>query len=158
MLLGVVLVMVLLACRSGDLPAVEIRIGHERRNNVPHDAEGIQRRWKGGLVSPQPPRLDGQGVEGEKHHQRRAVEIGFSEPTEEQDSTTEVWSLLGGNTSIATCPHAPHLSTPAADHDSASIDPASADQVWAKLEQAVAERHNCPTEQCCQVRSELLCL
>jgi len=148
----VVLVVCFLAWRPGDL---EIRIRHDRRD-APHETKKIQeRRWnEGGLLSPQPPRLEGQEVEGENHRRRRAVEIEIQDDTEERAST-EVWTLLGENTTIANCPQVPHVSIPAAEHDSPSIDPVSADDVWAKLEQAGAERHNCPTEQCCQVRAEL---
>jgi len=95
----------------------------------------------GGLLSPRLPRLDGQGVEVERHRHRRALEIGIHE--DEEVRASAVWTLFSENTTIGNCPPAHHLSIPAADHDSTSIDPVSADDVWAKLEQAVAQRYNC---------------
>jgi len=144
--LGVVLALCFLVWRSGRLP-MEIRIRHDRRQIQ-------ERRWNtGGLLSPRPPRLDGQGVEVERHRHRRALEIGIH--PDEEVWVSAVWTLFSENTTLRNCPPARHLSIPAANHDSTPIDPVSAGDVWAKLEQAVAQRYNCPTENCCQVSAEL---
>lgn len=121
------------------------------RQHLSSKIERHDQRWNiQGSVSPEPPRLDGEAVKGETHYERRAFSVRHHHHTHHVEAIAEIWTLFGRQT-IGECPYVPHLSSVVAKHDLPSTDPVSADDVWTKLKQAVAERYTCPTEVCCQV-------